>query len=93
MNKDFLSGKGCESVVRLTGIKVCGLDICQLENILMERQTCMVRVIAVTSQSIEMRMYDMDSERLKDIVAAMALAEGIIVLDPAEISSVEKYVF
>ncbi|MCI1931339.1 MAG: hypothetical protein LKJ13_06565 [Clostridia bacterium] len=83
-----------KTVVKVTGIDVKGLNIQQLEKILLDKLKSMVRVIGVTGESIEMDVYGIDEDdilREKDgIIKAIATADGITLSDLAQISSVEK---
>lgn len=83
-----------KTVVKITGLEIKGLNICQLEEILEDRIKGTVRIIGVTGNYIEMDMYDIEEDRiLKDengIIKAIALADGITLTDLARLDSVKK---
>ena len=83
-----------KTVIKVTGLDIKGLNIQQLEKILLDKLKSMVRIIGVTGESIEMDVYGIDEEdifREKDgIIKAIATADGITLSDIAKISSVEK---
>lgn len=83
-----------KTVVKVTGIEVKGLNICQLEKILKDRLKSLVRIIGVTGSSLEMDVYGIEENAvLKDdegIIKAIAIADGITISDIAKVSSVEK---
>ena len=83
-----------KTVVKVTGLKIDGLNINQLEKLLLDRLKSMVRIIGVTGESIEMDVYGISEEDIqKDengIVKAISMADGITLSDLAQISSIEK---
>lgn len=83
-----------KTVVKVTGIKVKGLNIQQLEEYINKKVKNVIRVIGVTGNSIEMDVYGVEEEdilREQDgIIKAISLADGITISDLSKISSVEK---
>lgn len=83
-----------KTVVKIKNIKVKGLNIQQLEQILQERLQTMTRIIGVTGESLEMDLYGIEeSEILRDstgVIKAISLAEGITTSDLTELSQVKK---
>lgn len=83
-----------KTVIKVTGLNIKGLNIQQLEKILLDKLKSMVRIIGVTGESIEMDVYGIDEEDIlreqNGIIKAIATADGITLSDIAQISSVEK---
>ncbi|MFA9423212.1 MAG: hypothetical protein ACERLG_06520 [Sedimentibacter sp.] len=83
-----------KTVIKITGLKIKGLNIQELEKIIFDKLKSVVRIIGVTGHSIEMDVYGIKEEDiLKDesgIIKAISLAEGITLSDLAQVSSVEK---
>ncbi len=83
-----------KTVIKITGLKIKGLNIQELEKIIFDKLKSAVRIIGVTGDSIEMDVYGIEEEDiLKDenhIIKAISLADGITISDLAQISSVEK---
>ena len=83
-----------KTVVKVTGLNIAGLNINQLEKVLVDKLKSVVRIIGVTGQSIEIDVYGIAEEDIqKDengIIKAIAMAEGITLSDIAQISSIEK---
>lgn len=83
-----------KTVIKITGLEVKGLNIQELEKILLDKLKSLVRIIGVTGSSVEMDVYGIDeSDVLKEsdgLIKAIAVADGITVSDVTEISSVEK---
>jgi len=83
-----------KTVIKITGIQVKGLNIQQLEKIILDKLKSVVRIIGVTGESIEMDVYGIEEEDvLKEengIIKAIAVADGITISDISQISSVEK---
>ena len=71
-----------KTVVKVTGLNIAGLNINQLEKVLLDKLKSVVRIIGVTGQSIEMDVYGIAEEDIqKDengIIKAIAMAEGMI---------------
>lgn len=83
-----------KTVVKITGLKIKGLNIQELEKIIFDKLKSAVRIIGVTGKSIEMDVYGINEEDiLKDeggIIKAISLADGITLSDLAQVSSVQK---
>lgn len=83
-----------KTVVRVTGLKVTGLNTTQLEDILKDRLKSLIRVIGVTGDSLEMDVYGVEeSDILRDeegLIQAIATAEGITLSDLSKLSMVKK---
>ncbi|QGU96070.1 hypothetical protein GOM49_14080 [Clostridium bovifaecis] len=83
-----------KTVVKVTGLKVKGLNIQQLEEIINDKLKSAIRIIGVTGNSLEMDVYGVEEEdilREEDgLIKAIALAEGIKVSDVSKLSSVKK---
>ncbi len=83
-----------KTVIKITGLSVSGLNTAQLEELLRERLSSVVRIIGVTGDCIEMDVYGMEeADILRDeagIIKTLALARGITVTDVAAMDKVEK---
>lgn len=83
-----------KTVVKVTGLEVKGLNIQQLEEIIIDKLKSVIRIIGVTGNSIEMDVYGVEEEdilREEDgLIKAIALAEGITTTDLSSLSSVKK---
>jgi hypothetical protein len=83
-----------KTVVKVTGLEVKGLNIQQLEEIIIDKLKSVIRIIGVTGNSIEMDVYGVEEEdilREEDgIIKAIALADGITISDLSTLSSVKK---
>ncbi|MEA5083543.1 MAG: hypothetical protein VB018_05240 [Lachnospiraceae bacterium] len=83
-----------KTVIKITGIQVKGLNIQELEKIILDKLKSVVRIIGVTGESIEMDVYGIEEEDvLKEengLIKAIAVADGITISDISQISSVEK---
>lgn len=83
-----------KTVVKVTGLSVKGLNIQQLEEILLDRMKSLIRIIGVTGTSLEMDVYGMEEQDIlrdsQGLISAIAAAEGIQLSDVAKLASVEK---
>lgn len=83
-----------KTVVKITGLKVHGLNIQQLEKIIKDKLKSVIRIIGVTGTSLEMDVYGVEEEDIlrdeNDLIKAIALADGITISDLAKLSSVNK---
>ncbi|MBP1926435.1 hypothetical protein J2Z76_002300 [Sedimentibacter acidaminivorans] len=83
-----------KTVVKVKGLEVKGLNIQQLEEIIIDKLKSVIRIIGVTGNSIEMDVYGVEEEdilREEDgLIKAIALAEGITITDLSALSSVKK---
>lgn len=82
-----------KTVVRITGVKIKGLRIQQLETLLREALHSLVRVIGVTGDSVEMDVYGLPEEAVRrasdGIITAVSLTDGITPDDVIRLDSVE----
>jgi hypothetical protein len=76
-----------KTMLRISGISVRGLNAGRLEELLAREMNSPVRVIGVTGQSIDMDVYGLGEADIlrdeKNIIKAVALAEGITLTDLA----------
>ena len=95
-NEGFVIAYADKTVLKIKNLHVKSLNTNQLENLLAARLGCTVRVIGVTSQSLDLDIYGLDEEGLlKDeagIIKAISLAEGITGAEVAKISEAHKIV-
>jgi hypothetical protein len=77
-------------MLRISGIVVHGLNTEELEKLLTKELKSVARVIGVTGQSIDMDIYGLDEENImrdeKNLIKAVALADGITLTDLASIA-------
>jgi hypothetical protein len=85
-----------KTMLRISGLSVHGLDAGRLEKIVAEKLNSPARVIGVTGQSIDMDVYGLKEENIlrdeKNLIQAIALAEGITLTDLAGIACSGKAV-
>ncbi len=83
-----------KTVMRITGLRVQGLDTRALEQLLAERLATAVRVIGVTGEAVEMDVYGAPDEAvLRDeagILRAVSLCEGITATEVAHMALSER---
>ncbi len=83
-----------KTVVKITGLKVIGLNIQQLEEIIQNKLKSLIRIIGVTGTSIEMDIYGIEEDDIlreeSGLIKAISLAEGITISDITSLSSVKK---
>lgn len=83
-----------KTVIKITGLRIKGLNVQELEEILRERLKSVVRIIGVTGSFIEMDVYGINEkdilEQKDGIIKAISFAEGITVTDLTEMDKVEK---
>ena len=83
-----------KTVVKVTGLEVKGLNIQQLEEIIIDKLKSVIRIIGVTGNSIEMDVYGVEEENIlreeDGLIKAIALAEGITTSDLSALSYVKK---
>ena len=81
-------------MLKISGLKVKGLNTKQLEKLLREKLHTVVRVIGVTGEGLEMDVYDIEPEQItknaEGLIEAIALTEGITATDLTKISCSEK---
>lgn len=80
-----------KSVLKISGIKVRGLDTAALEKTMTEKLKTVVRVIGVTGESIDMDVYNMLPEQIMrdedGIIRAVSAIEGV---SPEEIIGIDS---
>ncbi|MEA4893039.1 MAG: hypothetical protein VB085_10845 [Peptococcaceae bacterium] len=85
-----------KTVLKISGVRVKGLDTRSLEELLMKKLNSVVRVIGVTGSSVDMDVYGIDPEKLlKDeqgIIEAVSLSEGITATEVARIAEAKRIV-
>ena len=83
-----------KTIVKVSGLKVKGLNIQQLEGILADKLKSIIRIIGVTGSSIDMDVYGVDEEAIlqaeDSLIKAISLADGISISDMSSLSSVKK---
>lgn len=83
-----------KSVLKISGIKISGLNTSDLEKYMTEKLNTVVRVIGVTGGSIDMDVYNMlPSQILRDkegIVRVVSAIEGVSAEEIVKIDSEEK---
>jgi len=96
MDQEYIIANADKSVLKISGLKVKGLNTKQLEQILKEKFHTMVRVIGVTGESVEMDVYDIEPEQvIKDVeglIKTISLTEGITATEVTKISCSEKII-
>lgn len=83
-----------KTIVKISGIKVQGIKPIEVEKLVSERIGRPIRVIGVTSDSLEMDVYGLEPEAiLRDntgIIKAISMVPGLLAADVARIDSAEK---
>ena len=83
-----------KSVVKITGLRIKGLNTQDVEKTLSEQLGSFVRVIGVTGGEIEMDVYNANPEAVRrnaqGLIEALALTEGITATEIAELSCSER---
>lgn len=83
-----------KTIVKISGIRVQGIKPLDVEKLVAQRIGRPIRVIGVTSDSLEMDVYGLEPEAvLRDdagIIKAISLAPGLLATDVARIDSAEK---
>ena len=96
MDREYIVVHADKTVLKISGLKVKGLNTKQLEDVLSQRLHTFARVIGVTGDSIEMDLYNVDPKQIaKDedgIIHTVALADGISLTDFAKIVYNERIV-
>ncbi len=94
MEHEYIIAHADKSVLKISGVKIKGLNTAQIEKILEERMKTFVRVIGVTGDAVEMDVYNIDPEQIrrdeKGVIEAVSLAEGITVTDLTKMACSEK---
>lgn len=85
-----------KTVLKITGLKIQGLDTRSIESIMREKLGTIVRVIGVTGDEIDMDVYGIDADQIlrdeQGIIHAVSAAEGIEVTDVVRLASAEHIV-
>jgi hypothetical protein len=83
-----------KTIVKITGLQVTGVKPAELEGILREKVGRPVRVIGVTSESLQLDIYGLEPEAImqdeKGIIKAISLVPGLTATDVARIDQAEK---
>lgn len=83
-----------KTIVKISGIKVQGIKPIEVEKLVSQRIGRPIRVIGVTSDSLEMDVYGLEPEAiLQDdagIIKAISMVPGLLAADVARIDSAEK---
>lgn len=83
-----------KTIVKITGIRVQGLKPAELETAVAQEIGCPVRVIGVTSQSIQMDVYGLTPEAIirneQGLIQAVSLIPGLTASEVAQIAMAEK---
>ena len=67
-----------KTVVKVTGLNIAGLNINQLEKVLLDKLKSVVRIIGVTGQSIEMDVYGIAEEDIQKVYSLYSAYEDVI---------------
>ena len=96
MDHEYIIAHADKSVMKISGLKVKGLNTKQLEEILSEKLHTFVRVIGVTGDNIEMDVYNIEPEQVrrneKGLIESLVLTEGITVTDLTKMTCSDKIV-
>ena len=76
MGQEYIIAHADKLVMKISGLRVKGLNTKQLEQILMEKLHTLVRVIGVTGEDIEMDVYNIEPDQIQ------RNAKGLIVPGP-----------
>ena len=96
MDHQYIIAHADKSVLKISGLKIKGLNTTAIEGILQERMKTDVRVIGVTGDAVEMDVYRIDPEQVRrdeaGIIKAVSTAEGITVTDVTKMACSEKII-
>jgi hypothetical protein len=96
MIQEYIIAYADKSVMKISGLRVKGLNTKQLEHTLIEKLRTLVRVIGVTGEDIEMDVYDIEPDLIKrnekGLIEAISLTEGITVTEISKLMCSEKIV-
>jgi hypothetical protein len=96
MIQEYIIAYADKSVMKISNLRVKGLNTKQLEHILMEKLHTLVRIIGVTGEDIEMDAYDIEPDLIerneKGLIEAISLAEGVTVTEITKLMCSEKIV-
>jgi hypothetical protein len=83
-------------VLKISGLRIKGLNARNLERKLAEKLQALVRVIGVTGEAIEMDVYDIPPELVtknaKGLIEIISLTEGVSVTEVANLSCSDSVV-
>ncbi len=96
MEHEYIIAHADKCVLKISGLKVKGLNTAQLEEILGNKLKAFVRVIGVTGDNIEMDVYDMEPEQIRKneegVIDTLAFIEGVTATEVAALSCSEKII-
>lgn len=94
MDQHFIIAHADKTVLKISGLRVNGLNTRRLEEILEEKLHTFVRVIGVTGDHVEMDVYNLEPEQIaKDecgLIQTISLVEGITASEVSAISCNKK---
>jgi hypothetical protein len=83
-----------KTIVKITGIRVRGIKPAELETAVAKEIGCPVRVIGVSSESLQMDVYGLDPEAIlqneQGLIQTISLIPGLTASDVAQIALAEK---
>jgi hypothetical protein len=83
-----------KTVVKISGLKIEGIKPIEIERVLRERVKRPVRVIGVTSDSLQLDIYGLEPDAImrdeEGIIKAISLAPGLSGTEVAQIDQAEK---
>ncbi|PKM88833.1 MAG: hypothetical protein CVU87_06545 [Firmicutes bacterium HGW-Firmicutes-12] len=83
-----------KTMVKIIGLKIKGIKPTDIEKVLLEQVERPVRVIGVTSDSLQLDIYGLDPEAIlrdeKGIIKAISLVPGLSGTEIAQIDQAEK---
>ncbi|MDL2258406.1 hypothetical protein LJC42_04555 [Eubacteriales bacterium OttesenSCG-928-K08] len=93
MDSQYVIAYADKSILKISGLKVRGLNTRALEQLLFKKLNTFVRVIGVTGEQIEMDAYNVSPETVRKnadgFIDAIALAEGVTVTELVSLSCSE----
>lgn len=96
MEHAYIIAHADKSVLKISGVKVRGLNTRQLEELLSEKLHTFVRVIGVTGEGIEMDVYDIEPDQVRKneqgLIECIALTEGITATELTRMSCSDKII-
>lgn len=96
MEQEYIIAHADKTVLRISGLKIHGMDTRQVEELLEKKLHTFVRVIGVTGEHVEMDVYNLPPEQIaqdeQGVIHTVALAEGITATDLAKITCNKKIV-
>lgn len=96
MSQEYVIAYVDKSVVKISGLRIKGLDTQAVEKTLSEKLSAFVRVIGVTGDEIQMDVYNIDPEAVRrnarGLIEAVALTEGVTATEVAELSCSDKII-